>query len=174
MSGFSNALPVILGFEGGVSDHPRDAGGLTNHGITQATYDRYRDAQKQPRRPVTEITRDEVHHLYHTMYWLAAKCDTLPWPLSMGHFDCAVNSGVAGAWRIMQRALGVEPDGRPGPRTMNKLQTTDPENLLWRWLEARTDFYVTIVRNDPRQLVFLRGWLNKRILGLHRAMRDAA
>lgn len=174
MSGFNQALPIVLGFEGGVSDHPLDAGGLTAHGITQASYDRYRGSLKQPKRPVTEATKDEVHHLYFRDYWVAAKCDAFPWPLSLGMFDSAVNHGVAGAWRIMQRALGVTVDGIPGQRTMARLQTTDPENLLWRWLEARTDFYVAIVRNDPQQIAFLRGWLNKRILGLHRAMRDAA
>ena len=36
---FQQALRLVLADEGGVSNHPADRGGLTNKGITQATYD---------------------------------------------------------------------------------------------------------------------------------------
>ena len=42
MSGFVQALPVVLRFEGGYADHPNDPGGATNKGITQAVFDAYR------------------------------------------------------------------------------------------------------------------------------------
>ena len=38
-SDFSEALRLVLAQEGGRVDDPRDPGGRTNRGITQATYD---------------------------------------------------------------------------------------------------------------------------------------
>ena len=38
---FSKALPRILVYEGGKVDNPRDPGGRTNKGVTQATFNSY-------------------------------------------------------------------------------------------------------------------------------------
>ena len=60
MSGFAQALPVILKHEGGYVTDPVDRGGATNFGVTQATYDAWRASVREKVRPVKEITTDEV------------------------------------------------------------------------------------------------------------------
>lgn len=173
MSGFADALPVILKFEGGFVDDSDDRGGATNKGITQGTYDAWRRGRGVPTRSVKLLEDGEVLDIYHKGYWMAAKADAVPWPLSVGHFDAAVNHGVTNAWKIMQRALGVADDGIPGPKTLTALQLADPGNLVWEWLKARAAFYARIVQGSPSQAKFLRGWLN-RVLDVHREMERLA
>jgi lysozyme family protein len=170
VSGFLRALPFVLRVEGGLSDHAADRGGKTKHGITQATYDAWREGTGQTKRSVSEVTAEEVQAIYHKEYWLAARCDSLPWPLSLAHFDASVNHGPETAWRIMQRALGVKDDGQPGPVTMQAAYAANVESLTWRWLKERAAFYANIVKAKPGQAVFLKGWLN-RLFDLHREMR---
>ena len=42
---FVAALPFVLRWEGGFVNHPKDPGGATNKGITQAVYDNWRRSQ---------------------------------------------------------------------------------------------------------------------------------
>jgi len=43
-SAFETALPFVLRWEGGFVDHPADPGGRTNRGVTQRTYDAWRQS----------------------------------------------------------------------------------------------------------------------------------
>lgn len=162
MSGFLQALPHLLEFEGGFSDHPSDRGGATNKGVTQGTYDAWRDRWDMPRRSVREITDIEAQNIYHVEYWTAGKCDAFRWPLSLVHFDTCVHSGTVTAAKVLQRALGVADDGVIGPVTMsaseNALSVRD--QVMAQCLE-RLDFLRGIANRDATQRVFVRGWLNR-------------
>ena len=81
---FNTCLAIVLGNEGGFSDHKADRGGTTNFGVTQKTYDQWRRRQRLPLRPVTEITQQEVESIYHE-YWVSAYCATTPEPLDLAH-----------------------------------------------------------------------------------------
>lgn len=168
MSGFAQALPIVLSAEGGYSSDPRDRGGETNFGVTQATYHEWLDSIGERRRPVRDITPEEVERVYHARYWLAAKCDALPWPVSAAHFDAAVNHGVGRAVRMLQEVLGVAIDGVFGPVTMAAAEGVDPGELVNDLLWIRIAFYQRISRGD--QVAFLRGWL-ARILELRKGLR---
>lgn len=174
MSGFRQALPVILKAEGGFVDDPHDRGGATNQGITQRTYDSFRDRADKPRQSVRLMTPEERDTIYHRDYWLAGKCDALPWPISLMHFDAVVNHGPRGAWRIMQRALGVTADGIAGPQTLAAIQRADREKLADRWFRERASYFVAIVEAAPSQVRFLRGWINNRVLDLKDEARRLA
>src|SRR3989442_10698751 len=117
---FADALQFVLQQEGGFVDNPADPGGATNHGITQATYDRYRAAQGLAPQGVAQITDTEVTEIYQTQYWSVCRCDELERldvGLGLAVFDTAVNSGVREASRMLQRLLGVRADGVIGPQT---------------------------------------------------------
>ena len=45
---YAKCLAQVLHYEGGYVDHPKDPGGPTNKGITQAVYDAWRKAANQP------------------------------------------------------------------------------------------------------------------------------
>lgn len=170
MAGFNRALTFVLGVEGGWSNHPLDKGGATNHGVTQALFDSWRASTGQVKKPVADITSEEVDAVYHSQFWVAGKCDAFPWPLSLAHFDACVNHGPGNAWIIMQKALGVKADGIPGAITMQAVYAMDAEITIWRYLRERMAFYVGIVKAKPNQITFLKGWLN-RLFDLHQEMR---
>lgn len=172
MSGFKQALPFVLRMEGGYVDDPDDRGGATNFGITQATYDAWRESVDQDRRPVRQITRGEVEMIYHARYWRAAKCDALPWPLSAAHFDAAVNHGVERAGKLLQEALGVTVDGIIGPQTLGAVESSDVARVLRDLLWIRLDFYYRI--STGTQIKFLRGWLRRMIHLRESIAREAA
>ena len=164
MSRFHDCLEVVLGNEGGLSDHKADRGGRTNYGVTQTTYSNFRRAQGRPSRPVDEITRDEVEAIYGE-YWQDCKASYLPIPLDLMVFDCAINSGAKRAIRLLQRVLGVDEDGIAGRMTMDALHeevvTVGVEGVCRAYLNARADWYDTIIERDPAQAVFAKGWMNR-------------
>lgn len=173
MSGFMQALPFVLEMEGGFVDHPADPGGATNCGVTQATYDRWRQSQGAPARTVREITPAEVQAIYHRDYWLAGKCDGLPWPVSLCHFDACVNHGVRAATKLLQRAAGVADDGVHGPRTQAAIEAAGLTTLYARWYAARLRLYYDICQGRPASRTFLLGWV-RRMVHLHDVAGRAA
>lgn len=155
------ALEIVLGTEGGFSDHPADRGRSTMMGVTQSTYNRWRDKQRQAHRPVKEIEHEELVSLYHTEYWLPVCGDDLPRAVAVAVFDCSVNSGPTQAIKLLQRALRVKQDGIFGPMTQNAARNAAPQKLLFDFGNERSDFISDIITADQSQLVFLKGWIRR-------------
>lgn len=164
MSRFSKCLSVVLGNEGGFSDHKDDRGGATNYGVIQSTYDAYRKSLYLAPRPVIEIEHDEVESIYYN-FWKAAHCDYMPEPLDLQMFDAAINHGPGRAIKLLQEVLGVEIDGICGRETMKALHeeilATSITDICKKYLDARSWFYDRIITTDPSQSVFARGWMNR-------------
>ncbi len=125
--GFFDALNVLDGIEGGLGLLPGDRGKLTNRGVTQVTYDKYRDHIKTKRRSVAEMTEAERADIYLSFYWEPAHCNEMTWPLNVTHFVFYVNVPPGIAIRVLQRALEVQDDGDFGPITLRavKLASAD-------------------------------------------------
>lgn len=148
---FDRALPHILKYEGGW--WPGNAGdpNPTNFGITQNTYNRYRDTLGVPRQSVRFIATHEVEDIYETMFWQPLDCDRFPWAVCLVVFDTGVNHGVGRARQFLREV---------GP---------DAEALIAR----RERFYHAIVARRPETKQFLKGWLN-RMKALRREVAKAA
>jgi lysozyme family protein len=137
MTAFSDSFNLMLQFEGGYVDDPVDAGGATNRGITQKTYDAWRTAQTLPARPVKLCTVGEAQAIYFANYWRAAGCDALNTPVALVVFDSAVQCGVDKAKEFLREV---------GP-TVDAL------------CDRRIAYYRGIVAARPDQQRFLSGWL---------------
>ncbi len=165
MTRFEDSLFLVLGHEGGYSDHKADRGGKTNFGITQAVYDEWRISSGYGRQPIIGISAAEVRSIYLSRYWLFGKCDRLPEPLDYVHFDGCVNHGVGQAAKFLQRALGVVDDGSIGPVTLRAVEEESKAgNILLICediLNQREDFYDHLANKDKSQMAFLRGWKNR-------------
>lgn len=167
------ALTYLLAEEGGWSNNAADSGGATMFGVTQGTYDQYRTSANKPAASVRGITKDEARDLYNRMYWQAAGCDKLPWPISYLTFDAAVNSGPGRATKWTQAGLGVSQDGKIGSGTIsaaNKAVNEGNGNILIAIMDARTTFLARDVQNAPSQAVFLLGWWRRTLRVLARAL----
>jgi lysozyme family protein len=144
---FKTCLARVLIYEGGVSDHPRDPGGLTNQGITQRTYDAYRRAKKEPTRSVRKMAAAERDAIYRQHYWDTISGDKLPVGVDSVMFDGSVNSGPKQAVKWLQRALGSayrgQVDGIIGLATLAAIEETE-------------DYAALIDRICNRRMAFLR------------------
>src|SRR3954454_21733684 len=68
--------------------------------------------------------------------------------------DCVFNRGATGGALILQRALGVEPDGKIGPDTQAAATAADPTDLLARLRRAREQYEREVAHRDERSRVW--------------------
>ncbi len=151
---FAACLPLILKHEGGYVDHPKDPGGATNKGITQKTYDSWRDRKGEFRRSVRRIADAEVAAIYRRDYWDAIRGDELPAGIDYCVFDFAVNSGIDRAARYLQSAVGSPADGKIGPNTIAAAKGRDAKATI----EAICDNRMAFLRGLRNWPTFGKGW----------------
>lgn len=181
--------------EGGFIDHPADPGGATYAGVSlravvgldmdgdgKLDFDLDRDGdvdaddiralQRQP---------DLIERFYRERYWYPSKASEMPWPLNLYVFDAAVHHGPEAAVGLLQRALGVTFDGKPGPVTLAAARKATPlhgrrmlaeRQVLFARIRARAT-YVELHRRgqqaaSPQAFAdafaadpFLRGWMRR-------------
>lgn len=149
---FNTAFDLLLGHEGGFSDHAADPGGKTNYGITEAVA---REAGYTG--DMRELPLQLAKDIYLARYWRPIRADDLPPGIRYTVFDAAVNSGTAQATKWLQRALGVEADGVIGPKTLAAAYAQDMHALRMRMLAQRLRFMAGL-QNWPS---FSRGWARR-------------
>lgn len=131
---------------------PADSGGETKYGVAQ---------RPNPTVAVTTLDLAGAMDVYYNRYWLTSSCDKLSSPLSIIHFDGAVNHGIGRASKFLQTAVGVEADGQIGPATLDAVANKDPKEIILSISQLRIDFYNSIVASKPNQKMFLNGWLRR-------------
>lgn len=119
----------------------------TMRGITQRTYDAYRQQQGLPLQSVRLLSDAEHEAIYYANYWRLGGCPVVPWPLALVHFDACVNHGVGNARKLLRRCNTVE-----------------------GYLTLRDALYNSIVARHPAQQPNLAGW--KRRLARLRAFTE--
>lgn len=103
---FNACNKVTSGWEGGWSDHEADPGGKTMYGVTQATFDAWRDSNGRPRAPVRTLTRHEAEEIYYRNYWRPVGAEILAAGVDLATYDYGVNSGPARALKELKKADG--------------------------------------------------------------------
>lgn len=156
-AGFQRSMPRILAHEGGKVDDPKDPGGRTNQGVTQAVYSAYRIRIGASPRDVYSMDASERDALYKDQYWHAIRGDDLPAGLDYVVFDGAVNSGPARSAKWLQQALGVAVDGHIGSVTLAAIQSKDVADLIDGICDIRMRFLKSL-KDWPR---FGRGWTSR-------------
>ena len=156
LSNWSNAFALMLKSEGGFVNHPSDPGGMTNLGVTKATWENW-VGRESDEAEMRGLTPEKVEPLYKKKYFDAVRGDELPMGLDYLMFDFAVNAGAGRAIKTLQTAVGVTPDGGFGPMTMAAVQAVDPNELIERFSQAKEDFY----RSLTTFATFGKGWLNR-------------
>jgi lysozyme family protein len=142
---FDQAFDKLIGHEGGYVNHPDDPGGETKYGISKRAY---------PGEDIARLTLERAKQIYLRDYWGPAGCDALPDAAKFQVFDMAVNSGVATAVKTVQRAVGVNADGKLGPVTLQAIQSMPAPRLVARFNGHRLAFMAQL-NTWPS---FSRGW----------------
>lgn len=167
-------------WEGGLSDHPADRGGLTKYGVSiellkdKAATKSGRDFLSSigVKTPVTKdtirgLTKEQATAIFYHFCWQAVGCDGLPPRLAAILYDMTVNHGPKWGVKLCQRGVNAAAgrgtlveDGIMGPKTRAALQK-DSLELALAIIEKRRAYYRAIVASKPAQKVFLKGWLNR-------------
>lgn len=144
---FCRIIPVLLALEGGYVKNPSDPGGATNFGISQRSY---------PTLNISQLSADDAANIYFTDYWIANKCNAIPFPLSAYYFDTCVNQGPSAATTILQQTVGVTVDGITGPATLAATRSY-PATQYYNFLLHRLAHYQTLSGWGT----FGKGWTNR-------------
>ena len=153
---FQPALDALLKHEGGFVNHPKDPGGITNLGVTKKVWESFvgHEVDEQTMR---SLTPSVVAPLYKQRYWDTVKADDLPSGLDLCVFDCAVNSGVGRAAKLLQQAVGVKDDGQIGPATLKAVNAFPVKDLIEKFSDKRQQFLESLPTFDT----FGKGWTRR-------------
>jgi HK97 family phage portal protein len=169
--------PMLLGIPGDntFTDDAYDPGGPTNRGITLKVFADWKGVPLDEstgsalQAELKRIPEAEVRDIYFARYWTPAHCTELAAALAFFHFDAVVNHGVAGAMRLLQRAIGTDADGEIGPNTRAAIARLSTDETVQRYAEARRARY----RELHHFWRFGRGWLARVDKTLARAVEIA-
>lgn len=189
MALFEPAFKIVLDREGGFADKKNDKGGATKFGISLRflrdcgidvddldrdgiTMEKCGDLNNDgvvDAKDIRLLTVEMAKRLYFKYFWQRIKADVLlDQRIATIAFDMAVNSGNDRAIRYLQmtanqmNAKQIEIDGVAGPDTMRAVNTTvDATKFCLALLQNRKAFYLSLVRSDASQEVFLKGWMNR-------------
>ncbi len=153
---FADALTALLIHEAGFVDNKDDPGGMTNLGVTAATWAMWVGHEVNEKQ-MRALTPSIVAPLYKRKYWDACRADELISGLDYAVFDYAVNSGVGRAIKALQNCVGVAPDGGFGTTTMaavSQFKGDAAKTLVEEYCDNRLQFLKSL-KTFP---VFGKGW----------------
>jgi lysozyme family protein len=147
-------LTFTLKHEGGLVDDPDDPGGLTNQGITLATFSAY-FPRVGDAAGLRAMTVEQRNIIYDAGYWIVTGCDKLPSGVDLVVFDFAVNAGPKRSVIALETAAGTKRDGIDGPLTETAIGKMDPVVVITKLTNLHEAFY----RADSDFDEFGGGWL---------------
>ena len=164
MADIKNLIPFILKWEGGFANDPTDRGGATNKGVTIASYEAYCKKKGLPRPSVADLKHISDAHwrdIIKTMFWDKWRADDI-------HSQKIANILVDWVWmsgygtiKKIQSLFGLTADGIVGNKTLSYINSNNQEEVFNKIWNRRKSFYESLVKNNPSQKVFLKGWMNR-------------
>ena len=153
---FETCLKSVLHHEGGYVNHPADPGGMTNLGVTKRVWEEW-VGHEVDEKTMRGLTPEIVGSMYKAKYWDKVKGDDLPAGVDYCVFDAAINSGPGRAAKWLQAAVGVEPDGGIGPKTLQAVAKMDANELVSAYNDRRLSF----LHDLPTWDTFGMGWARR-------------
>ena len=160
MADKNKLIPIIKRWEGGYSDNPNDRGGATNSGVTLAVYQSVYGKNKT-KNDLKKMTNEQWNYIFTKLYWNKWKADDIK-NQSIANIlvDWVWMSGY-GTIKKIQSLFGLTADGIVGNKTISYINSHDQEEVFNKIWNRRKQFYESLVKNNPSQKVFLKGWMNR-------------
>ena len=163
----------VMQIEGGFVNDPRDSGGATRYGITEAVarVNGYTGRMQ-------ELPYKTAYDIYAKDYWNPLRLDDmLIYGFELCHelFDTGVNCGTGKSGAFLQRALNgfgasLAVDGAIGRRTLSALSDyykrrgDDGIKQLVKLLNClQGTFYLELTERREKDKAFLFGWIKNRV-----------
>lgn len=155
MKRFQEIFKHTLKWEGGDKLHniSGDSGGWTKYGISYNNNKHHFKGLDD----FKQMSFEKASEIAYNNYYLPLDLGIVNKPVQAMLFDIAFNMGVRRAIILSQRALGLVDDGIIGKNTRSALHRLDKVSLN----NERVKYFKAIVRNNPSQNKFLKGWLNR-------------
>jgi lysozyme family protein len=163
MTTFDRAFDYVIGREGVFDDDPGDDGNWTGGGFQKGELRGTKygiSAKAYPTLDIKRITLEQAKEIYRKDYWQATFCDQWQGGLALAVFDAAVNQGRRRAIQCLQRAAGVNDDGKVGPHTRLAVARLDADTAIEYFQAERIFEYMRANRWES----FKRGWM-RRVIG---------
>jgi len=153
---------AIIHAEGGFVNDSADRGGATKYGITLATLRQVSGYENATVADVRDLDVSVAKSIYTEKYaapYLQLSNETIFKFVVNG----AVQHGVAGMNKILQRSLYLIADGVLGVKSWARITEweKDPADLLAIIVAARCEYYAKIIQGDRSQLRYASGWFNR-------------
>lgn len=175
INGLEDILDFIIKGEGGFVNDPTDRGGPTNFGITKDSYSAYTGRPKEliTIAEIRAIKEDTAKEIYKTLYIEKPGYDIIKNPVIQCIMaDMSVLHGPRRATMMLQHTINalmgiytVKVDGKFGPKTNAALEKMLEEKGLRKVRqEIYEQVYIRIhqiIRYNPSQIKFRKGWLNR-------------
>lgn len=161
MADYRVLVPIIKKWEAGFSNNPNDSGGPTNKGVTLATFRQFY-GQNKTVNDLKAITDAQWLNIFLSGYWNKVRATEIN-NQSIANIvvDWAWASGPDTAARKVQKIVGVDVDGIVGPKTLAAINAYNPQQLFDRIKAERITFVENLVKQRPKDSVFLTGWKNR-------------
>ena len=167
MANVNDLAPLILKWEGGFVNDPKDRGGATNMGVTLNTwrsvgYDKNGDKRIDVKDLKLLSKEDVVNKVLKPYYWDKWRADEIN-NQSIANIlvDWVYTSGKYGITKV-QAMLNLKPDGVVGNKTLSAINDYPNQRQLFQRIKnERLAFIDRIVKNNPSQRRFLKGWKNR-------------
>lgn len=152
---FKEIYKEVLKWEGGEKLHnvKGDNGGWTKYGIAY----NFNSHHFKSFNEFTGMTYDQACEIAYQNYALPLYLELVNEEAQAMFFDMAYNMGVKTAIRCAQRALKLTDDGIIGNKTKAALKQLKKADLY----AERVKYYDAIVKNNPNQKKFYKGWINR-------------
>lgn len=179
MGNFDRAHAFTATWEGGLTKHHADPGGMTNFGISlrflraqgleAGDVDGDGDIDAED---ICALTKADAARMLKRSFWDALGLDLVKPLCAMVLYDTAVNMGPVFARKTAQKALGVPADGTWGPVTRAALRDCDDKRTAAAMCHIRRARYHELARKNAPLAAFLKGWL-RRVDALEREVEHA-
>ena len=167
MANFDPYFPKILKFEGEVYENdPTDTGGCTHFGLILDDLKLFHVDKNQDGKYTCEdvkaLTKDDAKIMYKKLYWDKFRADEIK-NQSLAEYivDGAINQGAVTIAKYIQHILGLVEDGIFGSKSLEAVNNHDGKDLYTKLKQRRIDKYNAIVANNPSQVKFIKGWMNR-------------
>jgi len=166
---FTDAYDITSKHEGRYANHKLDRGGETYKGIARKFHpkwegwvllDSFPVGRKDHFASKDKILQHMVVDFYKEKFWDPIDKYPLEQDVKIYLYDYSVNSGHKNAYKAFQRALGVKPDGVIGKQTLHAYARTGSSFVI-KLKKERDKFYSRIIKKNPSQKVFGKGWYGR-------------